>query len=386
MSPLATPRDVVFAGPGLRPGAVLLALCFFILPSALTPFLILALDATETLGPAIFLPTLFWLGIGALGIWSSVLKPLRRRNLIIHGTFVPGEVTSVTGARPPKKVTVAYTAADGLRRETTLQTSRPAQVGDRVQVAHEPHRPGHATVVELGDWRVREPGSPPSGALTTGRMALLLLSITVAMVGMGLGFGGTELKGERTLVQHPGLFPATLLAAVALAVWSARRQKLPPQAALWNGMLYVAAPMAVLGLGMIIGTVVPPREHPLSVTVEASFCLESSVVGPICLLELRTPPELAPLHLVRTAGRERLHVGQVIPLILVEPLFSPNHVRSTTFRTWDWKPETDVESLFIDKRHSMSSLIRGRSFVARGEFSEQSQTRAELDRLAIDRR
>jgi hypothetical protein len=252
-------------------------------------------------------------------------------------------------------------------------------------VAHLPRRAGEATVVELGDWHVREPGVERPQTLSVGGMLLLLVFMGLGMVGMGVGFGGAELSGERIVVRHPGVFPLVLLAAVGVAVWWVRRRKLPPQVALFTGLTFVAAPMGVLGAGLLLSQALPPRERQVTVVVEAAFCLETAVHGPICLLELRTPPELAALELVRNEGAPTPQVGEVIPLTLSEPLFAPATIRSAKFRTWDWKPETSLEALFVDKQHPMSDLISAHAIKARGAFSEQSQTRAELDRLGIAR-
>jgi len=246
------PREVEFAGRGIRPGAMLAAILFLILPSVVAPFVILFLDPNETLSIGIFIPTAVWLVIGGFGVWGSVVTPLRRRKLVETGVFTLGEVSSVVGARAPKKVTVTYTAEDGVRRELLISTWRPAQPGDRVNVAHLPRRAGEATVVELGDWHVREPGVEKPQSLSVGGMLLLLVFMGLGMVGMGVGFGGAELSGERIVVSHPGLFPLVLLAAVGAAVWWVRRRKLPPQVALFTGLTFVAAPMGVLGAGLLL--------------------------------------------------------------------------------------------------------------------------------------
>jgi hypothetical protein len=240
-------------------------------------------------------------------------------------------------------------------------------------------------VLELGDWALVEPGEPvAAGALTLGPVLVLLALLAVAMAGMMAGFAGPELRHERVLAAGGWVVPVSMLVAAAAGVWSVRRAGLRGLPALWRGATFVAVPLALLGGAMGLSTLLPASELPLEVVVEASFCLHPAAGRPICLLELRTPPELAALRRVRIGGPP-LALGTVLPLVLVRPVAGPARVRSTAADVLDWHPEGALDELFIDKRTRMPELLRAGQVTAQGEFAPGSAALAELDRLGIPR-
>ena len=379
-----TPRTVRFVGRGMSPWGMLAAVLVLLGPAILSPLIVSWVAPTEHLGPSLAAPSLCWGALAAAAIVTGVVRPLRRRRLVAEGLLVPGEVVAVEEGRGRRTVTVAYTPPGEGPAETVLGTTRPASPGDPVQVACRPGRPGEATVVDLGDWAL---GPPPAGsprALTLGPVLLLMALLAVAMAGLTAGFAGPELRHERVLAGGSWLVPASLLAAAAAAAWSVRRSGLTGLPALWRGVTFLAVPLALLGGAVGLGALLPAPERPLVLEVEASFCLHPGDRRPICLLDLRAPPELAALRRVRHAG-PALAPGTSVPVVLVRPVLGPARVRSEAVDMHDWHPEGALDALFIDKRTRMADLLRAGQVTAEGELPEGSPAAAELERLGIRR-
>jgi hypothetical protein len=237
-------------------------------------------------------------------------------------------------------------------------------------------------VVELGDWAL---GPAPHGtpaSLTLGPALLLLGLLAVAMVGLMAGFAGPALRHELVLAGSAWVLPAALLLAAGVAAWSVRRSGRSGLPALWHALTFVAVPLALLGAAVGLGAILPESELPLEAVVEASFCLHPGDRRPICLLDLRTPPELSALHRVRHGGPSRAP-GTALQMVLVRPVLGPARVRSTEVDVLDWHPESELEDVFIDKQTRMSDLLRAGQVTAEGAFDPACTTLAELARLGI---
>ncbi|MEW5853261.1 MAG: DUF3592 domain-containing protein [Myxococcota bacterium] len=396
------PREVVWAGRGLRPSAVIMAVLGLIAPSMATPLLILWLDPEPGVDVGFaFIPSLVWGALGALCLWFGAVKPLRQRRLVQHGLVTTGEVTDLVehkrGRQTECTITYAFTPQHSTeRRQATQKSSRAIPVGTRVDVVYQPQDPAVSTVVELCDYRPREPGPTPRTQPTAARIAAILALTFLTPFSML----AAELDGERILPDEAGQPFQALKVALLLGVVGGvvrifqrvRRGRTTSNVALWDGLLLFAAALASFSGLVTLNRVLPSEEQVRTLVVEANFCLRIRERPSSCLLELRTPPELARLHLVRASPPTesglpaRSRVGEVVELrYRAGGLGLPYLTAATSaeMRNAVRSSEKSIAGIPLNKSKVMGDAVRDGEVDALGFFSPQSTARQELHALRV---
>lgn len=105
---------------------------------------------------------LFWNGIVAIFVYVLYIDPWRRKQLIIHGMEVPGQIQAKRlqrGAKGGTRHVVDYTyTVQGQLRHASITTTRAqheaCQEGDTLAIAYDPLKPQRSVPVDLSPWEL----------------------------------------------------------------------------------------------------------------------------------------------------------------------------------------------------------------------------------------
>jgi hypothetical protein len=314
----SVPRLVVYAGNGVRPSVMMVAILFLMLPGILGPLAIKWLvPAGEADLDGMYAPSLFWGVLALIMTYFSVVVPLLRRRLVQWGDLVEGRVTHAETTTTRNLTThairysyVPHHAAHPVEctEKTTRKVGRVLQEGDAIHVIYDPARASRSLVVEWADYRPQALVDQRHALVGPLRAAVILLLIIASPCLMV----ASELDGNQQMASAgpPFTWLRTLIIVLVLGglAWVARssgmrRPESAPAALgsvhLWNILLVVSLGLASFSGLLAANRRLPSESRQLSLVVSARFCLSVQLQEQVCLVEFKVPPELVSYALVR---------------------------------------------------------------------------------------